>query len=183
MLIGTDHPAEIHFVDEEIENSDTIQLLLAFTAGHPYPVSALGDSFIRRIGKLMLFGRKYDCPPLLSSCMVTLQHAADDRAVSPYDIFLVSAIMGDVALCSLAMTKERNFKWLKSAPKDDEKQKVFKLGVEGSSSLDVGSMPLERIRELPVDYAWALGRAFKHAEKWDERAKEFERLMGIIKSG
>lgn len=161
-------PLRITLADD-FENKDTVRKVLDLATGRkplrPFPSDDIDDW-----RNIYLFAQKWDCPQIIYTLRLYLTGLATSDSSSCDEVFVLSAIMDDPALCALAIRSAGSDVW-KTRPKKD-------LGtICGMSIIDPTGWNAEHFMLTPPVYIWALMRAMQEEEGKGERADRFADLI------
>ncbi|KAL1411781.1 hypothetical protein Q8F55_002748 [Vanrija albida] len=152
---GTDGPLKIEFTDPDFETADIVARFLNIIVNAQVASGSWRMSDHVQLGQLL---KKYDCAAAITVLALHIGQGYGGGIRS----FILGAALDDADICTSALRPPFD-KWEDSPHKRKKGEGKDALGntrASKGSHFNTQTLPMEWVALIPLDYRWALDRAF-----------------------
>ncbi|WWD07308.1 hypothetical protein V865_005406 [Kwoniella europaea PYCC6329] len=165
LIIGDSSDRTINLTDEIMERSSTVSLFLQTCQGQTPKFSTEKEVYCL-YKNLIAFSKKYDAPPIIQLISASMYRWFYEKDPSPYYMFRIGIMLDTPEIVAFAIRNGRNRAWSSTIATEElvkATNPVATLGhVVGDPFISLSSWSLERLKEVPEAYVFAMLRATRH---------------------
>lgn len=170
--MATDGPLEIELTDPELETAAVVTRFLDLIVH----AEITRDSWRMRQHVLLgLFLKKYDCPTATKVLLLHLGKGYDGGIKS----FIIGAALDNADICAAALHPPFQ-KWEDNPgrrKKSEVKDALANTRASKGSLFNTATLPIEWVSHMPLEYRWALDRAWITVGDTDDLPVKFSVLL------